>query len=88
MLFPIKNIEYLKDLNEAVSLQNQVQEVRLQNTLGDQNYHEDQKKLFEPVTDAITKTLTENSINTNQAMENLNEKNLELMNDKGMIAPY
>ena len=34
-----------------------------------------------------TKTLTENSINNNNAMENLNEKTLELMNDKGMIAP-
>ena len=36
----------------------------------------------------ITKTLTENSINNNKAIENLNEKNLELMNDKGMIGPF
>ena len=36
----------------------------------------------------IAKTLTENSINNNKAIENLNEKILELMNDKGMIAPY
>ena len=36
----------------------------------------------------ITKTLTENSINNNKAIENLNEKILELMNDKGMISPY
>ena len=36
----------------------------------------------------ITKTLTENSFNTNKAIENLNEKILELMNDKGLIAPY
>ena len=36
----------------------------------------------------ITKTITENSINNNKAIENLNEKNLELMNDKGLIAPY
>ena len=41
MLFPIKNREDLKNLNDAVLLQNQVQEVRLQNKLGDQNYHED-----------------------------------------------
>ena len=38
--------------------------------------------------ETITKTLTENSINNNKAIENLNEKILELMNDKGMIAPY
>ena len=36
----------------------------------------------------ITKTLTENSINNNKAIENLNEKILELMNQKGLIAPY
>ena len=36
----------------------------------------------------ITKTLTENSINNNKAIENLNEKILELMDEKGMIAPY
>ena len=36
----------------------------------------------------ITKTLTENSVNNNKAIENLNEKILELMDEKGMIAPY
>ena len=95
MLYPINNREDLQNLNNAVLLQNQVQEVRLQNKLGDQNYHEDAKNLFKPMNDAIkntsesiTKTLTENSINNNKAIENLNEKILELMNDKGMIAPY
>ena len=69
--------------------------VRLQDKLGKQNFHEDMKEVFEPMTDAIkntseniTKTLTENFINNNKAIENLNEKILELMNDKGMIAPY
>ena len=95
MLYPINNREDLQNLNDAVLLQNQVQEVRLQNKLGDQNYHEDAKKLFKPMTDAIkntsetiTKTLTEISIKNNKAIENLNEKILELMNDKGLIAPY
>ena len=95
MLFPIKNREDLKNLNDAILLQNQVQEVRLQNKLGDQNYHEDIKKFFKPMTDElknasekITRTLTENSINNNKAIENLNEKILELMDEKGMIASY
>ena len=91
----MNNIEDLQKLDEAVSLQNQLKEVRVQDKLGDQKYHEDAEKLFEPMTDAIkdtsetiTKTLTENSINNNKAIEILNEKILELMNDKGMIAPY
>ena len=95
MLYSIKNVEDLQKLNELVSLQNQVNEVRLQDRLGEQNYHEDSKKLFKPMTDVIkstseniTKTLTENSINNNKAIENLNEKILELMDEKGVIASY
>ena len=94
MLFPIRNVEDLQNLNEAVSLQNEVKVVRLQDKLGEQNFHEDMTKVFEPLTDTlkktsenITKTITENSINNNKAIENLNEKILELMNDKGIIAP-
>ena len=95
MLYPINNREDLQKLNDAVLLQNQVQEVRLQNNLGEQNYHEDINKFFKPMTDElkntsekITRTLTENSINNNKAIENLNEKILELMNEQGMIASY
>ena len=95
MMFPYKNIEDLQKLNEADLLQNQVHEVRLQDKSGEQNYHEDAKKLLKPMTDTIkdtsenlTRTITENSFNNNKAIENLNEKNLELMNNKCMIAPY
>ena len=95
MLYSIKNVEDLQKLNKLVSLENQVREVRLQDMLGEQNYHEDSKKLFKSMTDAIkniseniTKTLTVNSINNNKAIENLNEKILELMDEKCMIAPY
>ena len=95
MLYSIKNVEDLQKLNELVSLENQVNEVRLEDRLGAQNYHEDSKKLFKPMTDTIkivseniTKTLTENSINNNKAIENLNEKILELMDEKGLIVPY
>ena len=94
-MFPIRNKEDLQNLNEAVSLQNQVKVVRLQDKFGKQNFHEDMAKVFEPLTDTlkktsnnIAKTITENSIVNNEAIENLNEKILELMNDKGMIAPY
>ena len=95
MMFAINNREDLDKLNEAVSLQNEVKVVRLQNKLGEQNFHEDMKKVFEPMTDTlkktsdnITKTITENSINNNKAIENLNEKILELMNEQGLIASY
>ena len=95
MLFPIRNVEDLQNLNEAVSLQNQVKVVKLQDKLGKQNFHENMEKLFEAFTDTpkqtsenISKTITESSINNNKAIENLNEKVLELMNDKALIAPY
>ena len=95
MLFPIRNVEDLQNLNEALSLQNQVKVVRLQDKLGKQKFHEDMTKVFEPLTDTlkktsenITKTITETSVNNNKAIENLNEKILEMMNDKGMITPY
>ena len=94
-MFPIRSVEDLQNLNEAVSLQNQVKVFRLQDKLGKQNFHEDLKEVIEPITKSlentsenITKTITENSINNNKAIENLNERILELMNDKGMIAPY
>ena len=95
MLFPIKDREDLEKSNELVSLQDQVKTVKLQDKLGEQNYHQKSEKLFEPVTksvkdvsEKITKTLTENSINNNKAIEKLNEEILELMYDKGLIAPY
>ena len=36
----------------------------------------------------LTKTLTEPSINNNQALESLNEKLLDIMNDRGLISSY
>ena len=68
--------------------------MRLQNKLGEQNFLEN-IKIFEPGTDTIkttseklTKSITETSIKNKKALENLNEKVLELINDKCMIAPY
>ena len=94
-MFPIRNVEDLQNLNEAVSLQNQVKVVRLPDKLGKQNFQEDIEEAFEPLTDTlkktaenISKTITETSIKNNKSIENLNEKVLELLNDKGLIAPY
>ena len=93
-MFPIKNREDLQKLNESVSLQNQVKVIRLQERLGKQNFHEDMIEVFEPfsktlkdTSENITKTITETSIKNIKAISDLNEKFLELMNDKGMIAP-
>ena len=95
MVYSIKNIEDLKDLNELVTLQDQVKAVKLQDKIGEQKYHHKSEKLFEPVTKSIkdvseevTKTITETSMKNNQAIENLNNKLLEIMNDRGIIVPY
>ena len=50
MLYSIKNVEDLENLTELVSLENQVKAIRLQDELGKQNFHENMKKLFQPVT--------------------------------------
>ena len=95
MLLSIKNIEDLKNLNELVSLENQVKSVRLQDKLGKQNFHEEMNKVFEAVTKSakdisedVLKTMTETSTNNNEALEKLNKKLLEIMNDRGIIASY
>ena len=95
MLFPIKDREDLEKLNELVSLQDQVKVVRLQDKLGKQNFHENMKKLYEPLTDTIkntseniTKTITESSKENNLALENLNNKLLKIMNDRGTLSSY
>ena len=95
MLYPIKNVDNLDNLNELVSLESQVKAVKLQDELGKQNFHEDMKKVFEPFAKSlentshdITKTITETSIKNNQAIEHLNEKVLEAMKDRGILASH
>ena len=95
MIYSVKDREDLENLNELVSLQDQVKAVRLQEKLSKQNFHEDIKKVFEPIaklleniSQDITKTITETSVKNNQAIENLDNKLLEIMNDKGIIASY
>ena len=59
------------------------------------SYHENIKTVFEPVTKSLENTSenlkkakTESSIENNQAIENLNNKLLEIMNDRGILASY
>ena len=94
-MFQIKNRNDLQKLEELASLQNQVEELRLQDKPGGQNYQQKTKKLFETLTDAIKNTyqdiikaITKTSFKNNQAVWDLNENVLELMNGKGMIVPY
>ena len=95
MLYSIKNRDDLEKIEELASLQNQVKVVRLQDKLGEQNFYENIKKAFEPITDTIKKTsenlarpFTETSIKNNKALENLNNKLLEKTNDRGISASY
>ena len=94
-MYAIKNVDDLDKLNELVSLENQVKTVKLQHKLGKQNFLEDMKKVFEPVTKLfentsanLTKAITESSVKNNQAIENLNSKLLEILNDRGILATY
>ena len=43
---------------------------------------------IENTSESITKTITETSIKNNQAIEKLNNKLLEIMNDRGILASY
>ena len=95
MLFAINNREDLENLNEVALLQDQVKAVRLQDKLGKQNFQEDMKKAIEPVTktnkdvsENVTKTKMVTSKENNQALENLNNKLLEIMKDRGILASY
>ena len=95
MLFSNKNREDLEKLEELYLPQNQVEQVRLQDKLGKQNFQENIKQVFEPVTDTIknnfekkTKTMMLTSKQNNKMIENLDEKLFEIMKDRGIIAAY
>ena len=49
MLCSIKIREDLENLNVFVSVLNQVKDFRLQDKLGQQNFHEDMQKVIEPI---------------------------------------
>ena len=94
-MYSIDNREESEKVEELTSLQNQVEEVRLQGRLGKQNYHQNTTKLFKPLTDTIkntsenlTKTIMETSFKNNKTPENLNNKLLEVMKYSGTLASY
>ena len=89
----ITNRDDLQNLNEVFSLQGQVKEIHLQDKLGKLNFHEDMKKLFEPVSKPIkdvsqdiTNTMIQTSKKNNKALEKLQRKLLERMIDRGISA--
>ena len=91
MIYAVKNKDDLKDLEGLDDLQSKVKQVRLVEKLGKQGYRYDIKELFEPITksnkdasEEVTKNMTESSIKNNQALENINKKLLEIMNDRGI----
>ena len=56
MLFAIKIRDDLEKLEEIASLQNKAEDLRSQDKLVKQNFHEDMKNLFELFTDTIKDT--------------------------------
>ena len=68
-------------LEELALLKNQVKELRLQDKVGEQNYHQNVKKVNEPMTDAdkstsenLTQFFMKTSIKNNKALESSSEK--------------
>ena len=95
MLFTFEKREDLEKIEELASLQNQVEELRLQDKLGEKFCHEDMKNLYEPLSDTIkntsetlTKTLMETSIKNKKRPENLDDKFSEISKDRGIITSY
>ena len=95
MLYPIANAKDSQKVDNLVSSENQLKVVRLQDKLAKQNFHEDMKKVFEPVTRSlentyqdITKAVTETFIKNNQALEKLNKQLLGIINDRGILASF
>ena len=94
MLSLIKNKEdFLKNLNMFITLQDQVKALRFEDRLGKQNFHEDMKGVFEPVTETflntsedVPKTVTEVYIENNKALASVNDKLFELLNNRGVLA--
>ena len=77
MLYSIKDREDLEKLEQLASLQNQVKAVRLQDKLGKQNFHEDLKKVLEPVTKSLEKNISRYNKNYHENFYRKQQSNRE-----------
>ena len=72
-----------------------MKELRLQDKIGKQIFHENMKEVFEPVTksfrdvsEEVEKTLMETSIKNNKAKEKSTNKLLKIMIERGIFSSY
>ena len=79
MLFPIEKNDDSEKLEELPSLQNQVEDLRLQDKLGKQKFFEDMKKVIEPVTETIKDT-SEDITKTMMMTSTENIKTISVLN--------
>ena len=89
-MYSIKNKQDSENLNELVSLQNQVKALGLQDKLGKQIFLEGMKKNIETATisnkeasEDVTKTMMLNSEGNNKALAYINDKLWEILKDRG-----
>ena len=92
-MYSVENRDGSEILEDLASLHNQVEEVRLPDKLGKQNFHDIIKNIGEPLTDTtknnsenLTKTTTETYIKNNMSLANLNDSLLEIKNDRRYIS--
>ena len=79
-------------MESSTSFQNQVKGLKLQEKLGQQNFHYDMKKVFESVagtvknvSEEVKEAKTETAKGSKKTFTDLNEKDYELVKDKGII---
>ena len=80
-------------MTKLPSLQNQVINSTIHDELREQNFHEAMKKVFEPVSHTVkgasedgTETMMVTSKENSKTITNLNEKVLDVLNSRGIIA--
>ena len=76
--YSIKNKDEFEDLGELENLQSKLKQVTLAEKLSKQGYHYDMKKIFEPITKAVTdsnQNLLEETKYNAKGIENLDESN-------------
>ena len=85
----------LECLKESASKRNQVKELKLQEKLGKQNFPQVMKKVFELVIDTVTdfskevtETMLVTSVKSCKSTTDLNDKPLDVMNERGESATF